>query len=182
MEKLVAFALLTIPLVIVSYRSLIRRRGHGFYRFFAWEGMAWLIVSNIPFWFRDPFRIPQLFSWLMLFVSLYFVFSGAILLKKKGKADSIRKDQTLMSFEKTTELVDSGIFRYIRHPLYSSLLFLTWGIFLKNPTPVLAVVALFSSLMLYLTAAKDEGECMKYFGEPYREYMKKTKMFIPFVF
>jgi protein-S-isoprenylcysteine O-methyltransferase Ste14 len=182
MEKLDIFAGVSILLVVVSFRSLIRWRGHGVTRFFAWEGMAWLLVSNLPFWFRNPFGVVQLFSWLILFISIYLAVAGAILLKKKGNTGKPREDQTLFAFEKTTELVETGIYRYIRHPLYSSLLFLTWGIFLKNPAPVLIPVSLFSTLMLYLTAVKDEKECLEYFGKPYVDYMKKTRMFIPFVF
>lgn len=34
---------------------------------------------------------------------------------------------------------------------------------------------------LYLTALFDEKECVKYFGNRYREYMKRTKRFIPFI-
>lgn len=44
-----------------------------------------------------------------------------------GKPASHRHDETLMSFEKTTALVTTGIYRRIRHPLYGSLLFLAWG-------------------------------------------------------
>jgi protein-S-isoprenylcysteine O-methyltransferase Ste14 len=38
------------------------------------------------------------------------------------------------AIEKTTILVTTGAYRYIRHPLYSSLLFLAWGIFFKAPS------------------------------------------------
>jgi len=53
-------------------------------------------------------------------------------MKKIGKPGMNRDNKALYQFEKTSELIDTGIFKYIRHPLYSSLLFLTWGIFLKN--------------------------------------------------
>jgi isoprenylcysteine carboxyl methyltransferase (ICMT) family protein YpbQ len=35
------------------------------------------------------------------------------------------------SIETTTELVTGGVFRYIRHPLYASLILLGWGSALK---------------------------------------------------
>ena len=50
-------------------------------------------------------------------------------MKRIGKPDKKRNTKNLYQFEQTTELVDKGIFKYIRHPLYSSLIFLTWGIF-----------------------------------------------------
>lgn len=94
----------------------------------------------------------------------------------------MREDKNLYAFEKTVELVDHGIFGYIRHPLYSSLIFLTWGILLKNPSLSLIVVAAFSTAFLYLTAISDEKECVRFFGDKYLNYMKRTKRFIPFLF
>ena len=35
------------------------------------------------------------------------------------------------------------------------------------------------SVLLYLTARRDEAECLAYFGQPYADYMKRTKGFIP---
>jgi protein-S-isoprenylcysteine O-methyltransferase Ste14 len=31
------------------------------------------------------------------------------------------------------------------------------------------------------TARADEAECVRYFGQPYREYMKRTRMFVPWL-
>ena len=39
-----------------------------------------------------------------------------------------------------------------------------------------------SVVFLVFTARADESECIQFFGSAYNEYMKKTKMFIPFVF
>jgi protein-S-isoprenylcysteine O-methyltransferase Ste14 len=113
---------------------------------------------------------------------LYLVIAGVLLLQGKGKSHPSREDPTLFSFEKTTELVETGLYKYIRHPLFGSLLFLTWGIFLKHITVGLFLIALFASVMFYMTSRMDEKECVAYFGEAYRDYMKRTKMFIPFVF
>lgn len=182
MIKLIAFLVMSIPLIIVSFRSLRVPGSHGFYRFWGWEGMLVLTIWNIRYWFEDPFSLPQVFSWIFLFYSLYLIIAGVLLLHRKGKAHADREDPALYSFEKTTELVDTGLYKTIRHPLYASLFFLTWGVFLKNPTALLLVVALFSSVMFYLTARMDEKECVAYFGEAYQDYMKRTKMFVPYIF
>ena len=44
------------------------------------------------------------------------------------------------------------------------------------------IVALLSSGFLYLTALRDELECIEYFGDDYRRYMKRSKRFVPFIF
>jgi len=181
MERLIVFGILSIPVVILSWLTLFNPKSHGFYRFLSWECMLWLLASNFRFWFDDPFSLKQIFSWILLFYSFYPVAAGTIQLKKAGKPGDSRDEDALYDFEKTSELVDTGIYKYIRHPLYSSLIFLTWGIFLKNTTVFLFVIALWSTAFLYLTARFDEKECIRFFGEKYAEYMNRTKMFIPFL-
>lgn len=182
MEKLIVFGILSLPVILISWQSFTRFKSHGFYRFFSWECILWLLVSNYKFWFVDPFSIHQIFSWIFLFYASYLVIAGAIQLKKAGKSDQDRNDEKLFQFEKTSELIDTGVFKFIRHPLYSSLLFLTWGIFLKNMTGSLFITSLLSSSFLFLTSLFDEKECLKYLGESYCDYMKRTKRFIPFLF
>lgn len=181
MPRLIIFGILSIPVLLISWRTLFNTRSHGFYRFFSWECILWLFVSNYKFWFDNPFSGRQILSWIFLFWSVYLVLAGVLLLRKSGKALHDRNDRMLYQFEKTSELVDSGIFRYIRHPLYSSLLFLTWGILLKNITIQLLIVAVFSTVFLYVTALLDEKECISFFGEKYEAYMKRSKRFIPFI-
>jgi len=182
MDKIIIFVVLSVLIVIVSWRTLLNYKTHGFYRFISWECIAWLITSNYKVWFVVPFSIRQIFSWIFLIISIYLVVAGVILLKRIGKPDKNRDKKTLYKFEQTTELVDKGIFKYIRHPLYSSLLFLTWGILLKNPTPELFVVSFISTIFLYFAAIFDEKECIVFFGDKYSDYMKRSKRFIPYVF
>jgi len=182
MIYLAAFLVLSIPIVLVSWKTLKTKGSHGFYRFFAWEAILVLLIFKIEYWFTDPFSWHQILSWILLFSSLYFVFAGTFTLKKKGKQQNIRDEENLYGFERTTEVVTSGIYRYIRHPLYASLLLLAWGTFLKQPDWILLHVVIIASLFLYLTARADEKECITYFGDKYVEYMKTTKRFIPFIF
>jgi protein-S-isoprenylcysteine O-methyltransferase Ste14 len=88
----------------------------------------------------------------------------------------------MLEFEKTTSLVTVGAYRYIRHPLYSSLLFLAWGVFFKNPSWPGAILAVTATLFLVMTARMEEAEDVRFFGPAYQAYMKQTKMFIPFLF
>lgn len=102
-------------------------------------------------------------------------------MKKKGRPGNEREEKNLYKFENTSELIDTGIFKYIRHPLYSSLIFLTWGIYFKNTSLELLIIAFLSTVFLYLTAIIDEKECIRFFGNKYKEYMKRSKRFIPFI-
>jgi len=182
MAKLIIFGFLSLLIIIASWRTLFDVKTHGFYRFFSWECIAWLFASNYRFWFVNPFAVNQIISWILLFYAAYLVIAGIILIKLKGKPHNIRDEKNLFDFEKTTELIDTGVFKHIRHPLYSSLILLTWGIYLKNPTVISLTIGLISTVFLYFTSKLDEKECINYFGNKYSDYMKRTKMFIPYIF
>ena len=125
-------------------------------------------------WFNNPFSIVQLFSWGFLILSLGLVIYGFYLLHQMGKP--------VGSFEDTTQLVVTGIYRYIRHPLYASLLYLGIGAFLKSPTLSSAGIFMAICAFLYATARVEEEENKRHFGPAYAEYMKITKMFVPGIF
>lgn len=182
MIKLLIFGILSLPIIIISWRTLFNVKSHGFYRFFSWECILWLFIENYKFWFDYPFSIGQIFSWIFLIFSGYLIIIGVVLIKNVGKPVENRDEKTLYQFEKTSQLIDSGIYKYIRHPLYSSLLFLTWGISFKNITESTLLISLLSTGFLYLTAIFDEKECIAFFGEKYKEYMKRNKRFVPFIF
>lgn len=181
MDKVILFVALSLPVIYFSKQSLFEPRSHGFTRFFSWVCIIILIVFNYPFWFREPFSVKQIISWLLLIISLWFLLESVTRLRRARKPGVVRVDEKLFRFEKTTELVTSGIYRYIRHPMYSSLLLLTWAIWFKQPLWYLLPVALMASWMLWLTAGRDEKECLSYFGDKYSEYMKGTKRLIPFI-
>jgi protein-S-isoprenylcysteine O-methyltransferase Ste14 len=44
------------------------------------------------------------------------------------------------------------------------------------------LLALAATLFLVATARIEEAEDVRFFGAAYQEYMKQTKMFIPFLF
>ena len=117
-----------------------------------------------------------------MLTSIFLVVAAVRLLKGKGQASKERNnDAALYEFEKTTQLVTSGIFRYIRHPMYTSLIALAWGAYCQDPSWPGAVIAGFASVCLLLTAKADEAECLAYFGEAYAAYMKTTQRFVPYL-
>lgn len=182
MDKYIIFGILGTLTIIISRRTLFNLKSHGFYRLISWLCIAWIIATNYKYWFESVFSPNQLFSWFFLFVSGFLAILGFIIMKNLGKPNKNRNKKELFQFEQTTELIDKGIFKYIRHPLYSSLLYLTWGLFLKSPTQELLITTVLSTVMLYLTAKTEEKENVFYFGEKYKVYMKRSKKFIPFIY
>lgn len=180
--QLLVFGLGTLLLLGISWRALGNRKAHGFYRFLAWVAMLALLVLNAPVWFEDRYALHQRVAWVLLFLSLLTLALGLYQLRRDGRPDRRqRAERELYGFERTSRLVSGGIYRYIRHPMYCSLLLLTWGMACKDLTPATLALAGLASAMLYLAARRDEAECLAYFGEAYREYMARSRMFVPFV-
>lgn len=186
MLRIIIFAILSAALAYVSRASLKVPQSHGFYRFFAWECILALFFLNfISFqqWFGDPMSVRQLISWILLIGCIFPGVYGIHLMWTQGKRDAQRPhDAPLVWIEETTQLVTTGVFRYIRHPLYCSLLLLAWGVFFKRPSWVAGGMVLAATGFLLATAKAEEVENIHYYGADYREYMRHSKMFIPFVF
>ena len=175
-SKLIVFVGGTIFILWFSWRvSLKERRYHGIFRIFSFESILILILINTETWFRDVLAVHQLFSWAALTFSAFLAANGFYLLAKMGRSKA--------GFEKTTRIVSSGAYKYIRHPMYCSLILLGLGAYLKSPFNGTGLLLnLVNILFLYLTAKTDEKEMLKKFGEDYRLYMEKTRMFIPYIF
>ena len=183
MIQWIIFIVASLLLLGVSWKALQKPGSHGFYRFFAWEAILGLFLINVTFWFYKPFAWNQIIAWTFLILSLVPLVFGVHSLRTRGKPVEQREgDASLLAFEKTSTLVTSGIYHYIRHPLYSSLFLLAWGIFFKSPSAIGVVLAIAATLFLTATARADEMECTRYFGAPYQEYMKKTRRFVPYIY
>ena len=164
----------TLLIIIFSwFFSIKHKRYHGIPRFFAFESIFLLVLLNIGEWFHEPFSVHQVLSWILLILSAYFGLAGYIHLKRKGTPAG--------NIENTTVLVKSGVYSIIRHPLYFSLLLLGTGVMMKDPDLPALIPGGINLVAIWFTALAEEKEMVKKFGEPYKEYMKETKMFIPFI-
>ncbi|MDQ7091845.1 MAG: methyltransferase [Methylococcales bacterium] len=128
LTQIILFILLSIFIIAFSWKPLHNPRAHGFYRFFAFESILILILMNDPFWHLNPLSILQIISWVLLSCSILFAIQGYYLLRTRGGEIQPRvKNTENIGFENTTQLVITGIYHYIRHPMYASLMLLTWG-------------------------------------------------------
>lgn len=164
----------TLGILIFSWFFSIKyKRYHGITRFFAFESAFILILLNFRIWFINPFSLVQLISWGLLILSAYTGIEGYLILKRQGKSEK--------SFENTSVLVKKGLYGYIRHPLYLSVFLFGIGVMFKDPQQVQLILGGIILIAIYFTARIEEKEMIDKFGDEYREYMKETRMFIPYV-
>jgi protein-S-isoprenylcysteine O-methyltransferase Ste14 len=80
---------------------------------------------------------------------------------------------------KEHQLVTSGPYRWVRHPLYTvgSSLFIAFGMMADNW--FIAALGVFAFIAMAIRTPKEEANLIEKFGDEYREYMKRTGRFLP---
>jgi len=80
------------------------------------------------------------------------------------------------------KLIKHGIYKNVRHPIYLAMLLYTAGIPLVFSSLYGFLLTLvFTPLILYRIRI-EEKILIEKFGDKYREYMKKTKKLIPYIY
>jgi protein-S-isoprenylcysteine O-methyltransferase Ste14 len=77
------------------------------------------------------------------------------------------------------KLVTSGVYRFVRHPLYFFSLLVLWF----NPTMTSSslIFASASTFYFWLGSIYEERKLLAFFGQAYRDYQKRVPRLIPFV-
>ncbi|KAF3454676.1 hypothetical protein FNV43_RR05124 [Rhamnella rubrinervis] len=111
--------------------------------------------------------------WIMILVALLMQYNASLYLAKYSEKVVV-----------PTAVVQFGPYRWVRHPIYASLLllFATYCIALRAPLSSLFVVAV--CVLYYEQKAKmEEALMVETFGENYLEYASKVRYkFIPFIY
>ena len=81
------------------------------------------------------------------------------------------------SGEAPAELITGGLYRWVRHPLYTAGLALIW----LSPVMTLNLLALNLAFTVYIIvgARYEERKLQREFGQAYADYCKRTPMLIP---
>jgi protein-S-isoprenylcysteine O-methyltransferase Ste14 len=85
-----------------------------------------------------------------------------------------------MARKESPELVTSGPYASVRHPIYTGMLTAMLGSAFGESQLWLVPLVLFGIYFVY-SARNEEKLMLQQFPEQYREYMSRTKMLVPFV-
>lgn len=84
-----------------------------------------------------------------------------------------------MTLHENPELVTSGPYRYVRHPIYTGLSAMLIGTSLAYPLAALPCALMIAYSVV--SALREERDMEKQFPEAYPEYKKRSKMLVPFL-
>jgi protein-S-isoprenylcysteine O-methyltransferase Ste14 len=148
------------------------------YNLFA--GVSLLPVLALPVLLpdRELYRIPSPWSYLALAIQGLALLALLVGLWQTGLWSFLGLEQlTRPAGSGDSRLVVIGLYRWVRHPLYTAGLVFLWF------TPIMTVnlLALYIGLSLYLVigAYFEERRLLREFGADYAEYQRRTPMLVP---
>ena len=154
----------------------------------AWKDRMWRLVFGVMIYggllttlleYAQEARHPHV---AITIIGLCLAFAGAIL-----RYVSIRTLGAYFTYELRVEagqrLVQKGPYRHIRHPGYAGIMLLVAGLPLifQNWYGFLWLGLVCGSFMM-IRIPHEETMLLSAFGESYRDYMKRTKRLIPFIY
>jgi protein-S-isoprenylcysteine O-methyltransferase Ste14 len=120
---------------------------------------------------------PTSYLWSGLGITLLGVILGLVAIKTHERGNfNIRPD-----IKENCELITEGIYGYIRHPMYLSVLIMMFGVMLIcfSLYEIVLYVVLVTVMLVKLFYEESLWQCH---SKAYAEYKKKTKRLIPFIF
>jgi protein-S-isoprenylcysteine O-methyltransferase Ste14 len=87
-----------------------------------------------------------------------------------------------LEIQQDHQLIDSGFYRYVRHPIYSAYVPLFIGYILLSSN--LFIAAVLGSMLCYciLRIPREEQMMLEAFGERYQQYQQRTARLIPKIY
>ena len=87
-----------------------------------------------------------------------------------------------VTYKKNHELVTSGPYKYIRHPIYSGVMLMLIGTWLSFPTDWFSGLFIIYIIIFLWRTKREEKIMIRLFGKRYKDYMKRTKRLIPWIY
>jgi protein-S-isoprenylcysteine O-methyltransferase Ste14 len=140
----------------------------------AWvAGQVVLLVALVLLPGRDDWPTP---TWLRLIAQVVFV-AGIVVLV----VASLRLGRALTPTPVPTasgELQTSGLYRYVRHPIYSGVLLVVIGMTLRSGSVVTLAVAVIAVVFFDRKARWEEARLVERYPD-YAPYADRTPRFVP---
>lgn len=125
------------------------------------------------------------FSWGFPIISYvgFFLFFLGVVIHLTGILTLKKQWSLVVAVSDDHQLIDTGIYKFIRHPIYAAIFLelLGFSLALANWIPILIIV--FPNILSFgYRICVEEKVLRKHFGEKYTNYERRTRRFIPWIF
>lgn len=111
------------------------------------------------------------------------VFTAALYLFYRSHKDLGTNWSIALDIRQKHSLVTAGVYRLVRHPMYSAFWLNAAGQALLLPNWIAGPAGLFGIALLYFArVAREERMMLETFGEEYRAYMGRSARLIPWIY
>lgn len=87
-----------------------------------------------------------------------------------------------VTYKEDQTLVTTGPYRFVRHPIYTSMILMFIGTILYDGSLFVSIFFVILTISFILRTRKEEEIMIRLFGEKYTNYMKRTKRLIPLIY
>lgn len=143
--------------------------------------LTWIIHPYITAFLASPMRALRplypssgVVGWAALAVALAAFALTLVCWKRMGKSWRMG-----INPEEKTQLIVSGPYAYLRHPIYALQSLLMLASFVVVPSMLMGGVVLLLLMLLQWEAAREEKHLLQQHGEAYAQYQKQVGRFIP---
>jgi len=123
------------------------------------------------------YRIPAPWVYLSLTVQFAAVLILVVGVMQTGALSFVGLRQLIDEEEAWPQLVTRGLYRWVRHPLYSAGLLFIWLTPVMSQNTLVVIIA--ATVYIILGAFFEERKLKREFGQKYEEYRAETPMLIP---
>jgi protein-S-isoprenylcysteine O-methyltransferase Ste14 len=144
--------------------------------------LAWLGSMILPLlWVFSPlFSIAEYPLNPVVFASGVLVAASGLWLFRQSHIELGKNWSISLDLREGHQLVTSGLYRHVRHPMYTSIFLYAPGQALVVPNWIVGPANLVAFFVLFAVRVQSEEQMMvDKFGDQYRSYLAKTKRIIP---
>lgn len=142
--------------------------------------IAWIITPFLvsfvhpnTLMLRPLWNLPAL-RWLAVIVALVALGATIVCWKRMGKSWRMGIDPN-----EKTQLIVTGLYAYVRHPIYALQSLLLLASFIALPNLVMLIVMLIGIILLHWEARREERYLLRAHGAQYEQYLGRVGRFIP---
>ncbi len=182
----IIYFLLHSLLATSSVKNYVRRMSGILYRYYRLLYNIFAIITLLPVLYYNA-RIssglliaPQAVEFVK-FAGMVMATYGIIVIRLAFRHYDLRRFLGIKPAEKQEPLPlqTSGIFRYVRHPLYAGTILIFIGFWLFSPTLANLVTSAMVIIYILIGIRPEERKLIKTYGQPYVSYQQQVPMLIP---